>query len=114
MLPWGPNPSRSDPYGLETPEVTVGWWEGVPGGTISHTMSVNYITPAVLARLLCHAVMGRLPDAGIPELAEALIQMMDYYSYDYQPERKLLPGRKTVPVREGRSFIRPLGQLAEE
>lgn len=62
---------------------------------------------SLLPRILCHALVSRLPEEGIPELCSALGEMYKFYSH--RPAVKAIPVQRLVgKVRERRerdSFV---------
>lgn len=57
-------------------------------------------------RSFCREVVDALPETALPELAETLQAMLDFYRARDVPVKRPSEPRK-VPAKAGRSYIRP-------
>lgn len=67
----------------------------------------------ILKRLLCHALLQRLPDEGLDEAAESLFHMNDFYRLPRYVPPPPLP-QKSIPVQMGKAIVAPVYPVTEE
>ena len=68
-----------------------------------------------LERLICHRVLELIPNEGLEELQETLVQLLDFYSRrEGSQETKLLPSITTEPVSVGEKYQRLPFYVTEE
>lgn len=104
-------------------QVTLGWQQDVTGARFLHTVSI----PAYQAtakrpvwsedlqiRLLCHVLINRIPDKGLPELCESLGRMYEFYNTPNLNELPALPERRQIRGKIGRAYERPGFSIADE
>jgi hypothetical protein len=93
----------------------------VHGGHIDHTVDFHLqgtsglmeIPDTLKGRLACHILLTKLPDEGIPEAAEALGQMYQFYRL---PGRRTpaLPAPERIQAQYGDTFVAPVYPVSEE
>lgn len=66
-----------------------------------------------LIRILCHAIVDRLPEAALPELLESLRAIYEFHQDQMQLSDLQLPVAR-VSARLGRSYVRPTIEIQEE
>jgi hypothetical protein len=71
------------------------------------------IPEPLLSRLLCHALVQMLPEAGLPEAVESLSDMVQFYQ-NPPPAYRLLPHGPSVPIQIGPPVVRPVFPVTEE
>ena len=70
--------------------------------------------PLVLfTRLLCHGLVARIPDQGLPELCESMGNIYEFYWGRLASQPTLLPEEK-FQARLGQAYERPGFEIAEE
>lgn len=83
MKQWSPTLSSND-----AGAAIVQWHETTDAGRLEHYISFRphletegfaYLPPTLLARLVCHAIISKIPDKGLPELCESLGHMIEFY-----------------------------------
>lgn len=67
----------------------------------------------ILKRLLCHALLQRLPEEGLDEAAESLFTMNEFYRLPRYVPPPALP-RQSIPVRVGKTIIPPVYPVTED
>lgn len=67
----------------------------------------------ILKRLVCHALVQRLPEEGLDEAVQSLIDMNEFYRLPPYVPPPALP-RKSIPVRMGPGYVRPVFPVMEE
>ncbi|HZQ23409.1 MAG TPA: hypothetical protein VFA89_11480 [Terriglobales bacterium] len=70
--------------GVPDQTMSVVWKQAVPGAEFAHrvtttTQAAEY-GPSIVLRVLCHVLVNCLPEEGLPELHENLIDLHDFYS----------------------------------
>ncbi len=76
------------------------------------TSSMAELPEPLLQRLLCHALLHLLPDEGLPEAMQSLVDMNEFYRLPrFVPPP--LP-QKSIPVRIGPGYVRPVFPVTEE
>ena len=70
------------------PQTFVAWHTTVPGGRLDHLVAftadqtaggyVDFVS--ILPRILCHALVTRMPEEGLPELCSTLGEMYKFYA----------------------------------
>lgn len=69
--------------------------------------------PALAIRILCHALVDRLPEEAFRELLEALVSLYEYHQApQYLPA--LPPPPVSVEARLSRTYVRPTVEIEEE
>lgn len=77
------------------------------------TFGTAELPEPILKRLLCHALLQRLPDEGLDEAAESLFNMNEFYRLPhYAPPPPLLG--KSLTVQMGPGYVRPVFPVTEE
>jgi len=64
-------------------------------------------------RLICHALIHRLPDQGLTEAVESLTGLYEFYTAPVEPPKPLLPHSR-VKGRITGSHVRPVFPVTEE
>jgi hypothetical protein len=77
------------------------------------TSDTTELPEPILKRLLCHALLQRLPDEGLDEAVESLLTMNEFYRLPSYVPPPPLP-RKSTPVRMGPGYVRPVFPVTEE
>lgn len=67
----------------------------------------------VTVRLLCHALLQRLPDEALPEAVESLTGMYEFYARPRLPLPEL-PARPSVSARITGSYVAPVYPVTED
>jgi|CXWL01.1.fsa_nt_gi hypothetical protein len=67
-----------------------------------------------VAKLLCHKIIERIPDQGVPELCETMAEIYDHHRKHAKYQQKTLPFPQTVQAQLGKTYERPGFQIAEE
>jgi hypothetical protein len=67
----------------------------------------------ILKRLLCHALLQRLPNEGLNEAVESLFHMNEFYRLPHYVPPPSLP-RKSLTVQMGPGYVRPVFPVTEE
>lgn len=84
MTPWDPSLWGDDPI-----DAVLQWHETTDAGRFDHVVSFRphletegqwRVPRTFLPRILCHVIVNRLPDKGLPELCETLGQMFEFYA----------------------------------
>lgn len=102
-------------------EIELNWCGTTAAGDFQHTMVVrtSACPPqddwSVLMRALCHYLLTKIPDDGLPEICRSIVDTYEYYT---QPPR-LLKGYEVhklqaVKAKAGRTYERPSFPIAEE
>jgi hypothetical protein len=66
-----------------------------------------------LIRVLCHALVDRLPEASLPELLESLRAIYEFHQDQMRLSVHQLPVAR-ISARIGRSYVRPTFEIEEE
>lgn len=107
-------------FGIEPDHLQ--WWHRYPGYEWSHSVmfkqldeGTNYqcVSPKIIHRLLCHFLIDRIPDEGLPELVESVGGIYEFYQLP-APTPALLPQHRSVSGEISRSYERPPFQIEEE
>lgn len=61
----------------------------------------------MLLRVLCHVLVGQLPDRGLPDVYESLGEFRDFYLPAVETIRRLPDPEPEVTLRLGPSEVRP-------
>lgn len=77
------------------------------------TSDTTELPEPILKRLLCHALLQRLPDEGLDEAAESLFHMNEFYRLPRYAPPPALP-RKSLTVQMGAGYVRPVFPVTEE
>lgn len=67
----------------------------------------------MLKRLLCHALLQRLPDEALSEAVQSLFDMNEFYHLPQSVAPLSLP-QKSIPVRITGSYMEPVYPITEE
>ncbi len=67
----------------------------------------------IKARLLCHFLLTRIPDEGLPEALESLAGMWMFYQTP-TPHPPALPSARSVPARLTGSYAEPVYPVTED
>lgn len=98
----------------------VSWCTPTGAGTFSHFITFQpqrtTLSPEdarkVVARLLCHVILSRLPDEALTELCESLADL--YFFYKRPPIPAKLPEIIAYPAKMGESVTRAPINLEDE
>jgi hypothetical protein len=71
------------------------------------------VPETIMVRLLCHALLQRLSDKGLPEAVESLADMVEFYQNPPRPYR-VLPQGESVTGQWGETRVRPVYPVKEE
>lgn len=124
------SPASTKRWSLELSDLTWGevgpddvflrWDAGVAGMRQTHMMRFDHTTSRspqtqaeILTRVLCHILVDRIPDLGLNEMSEALVQIYDFYSMPPSPQPRLTTGQ-VFQATLARSEVRPVPPLEEE
>ncbi len=122
MRQWDLDPSIPE----ENPLVTstgffVGWREEIAGISFSHEVAFRTGSEVakedvsrILWRILCHILIGQIPDSGLKETSESLVQIRQFYQERLGNDLRLLPVSNPIKAKWGRSFERPEFPISEE
>jgi hypothetical protein len=67
---------------------------------------------SVFLRAMCHYLLTKLPDDGLPDVCRSLVEAYEYY---LQPPKILrMPEHQAVKAKPGRIYERPPFPIAEE
>lgn len=77
------------------------------------TSAAVELPEAILKRLFCHALLQHVPDEGLDEAVQSLFDMNEFYRLPRYVPPPLLP-RKSIPVRMGAGYVRPVFPVTEE
>ena len=69
---------------------------------------------ALLARLVCHVLVARMPDQGLPDLCESIGDIYSFYRDRSASHSPLLTQRQEVRAKLGHAYERPEFEIAEE
>ena len=116
MRQWSLNLSPS----LHEPALTVTLRNATHGGRVLHSITYwtadevnSAIQPALAIRILCHALIDRLPEASFPELLEMLRNIYEFYQEpQYAPALPSAP--ISVEAQLSRTYVRPAIEIEEE
>ena len=120
--PWAPSPSEETTQTRgTTPHFLLGWEQLLPGARVAHEIRFHLQETAarpeysrlLLSRLLCHYLINRIPDKGIPELFESVGRIYRFYSTAPRTLPPSLPMSK-VAGKIGRLSKRPDFHVDEE
>jgi hypothetical protein len=97
------------------------WQDGSPGTRIRHAITFDLLETAgapqyprsVVLRALGHILLSQLPDRGVEEACESLMQMHDFYT-SLEPAMTLPAPSQTIKARLGATRVRPEFHVAEE
>jgi hypothetical protein len=94
------------------------WCGETSGAEYQHTMCVRTTTglpqydKSVFLRAMCHYLLTKLPDEGLPDVCRSIVEA---YEYCLQPPKILrMPDHQTVKAKAGRTYERPSFPIAEE
>ena len=121
MRPWTLDPLNrlSETQGPEH-QVAAEWKHFSSRGRISHLFMIEG-NPVLdeegfqdyVIRLLCHALIDRVPEQALPELLDEIENIYRYY-LTAPPARALQQPSRVLQVKIGRRFERPTFPLSEE
>src|SRR4051794_28290763 len=104
---------------LHEPALTVTLRNATHGGRVLHSITywtadeVNpAIQPAVVIRILCHALIDRLPEASFLELLETLRNIYEFYQ-EPQCAPTLPAAPVSVEAQLSRTYIRPAIEIED-
>jgi hypothetical protein len=122
MTPWYQDPLIPEEIFQGTSaSVSVGWDEEVSGIRLSHEVAFSTLAEAkfedisiLLLRLYCHILIGRIPDSGLKETGETLLQIQEFYQERLASDYSLLAEKSQFKGKWGRSYERPEFYASEE
>lgn len=109
---WDPNQFESG-LPVDAPEIEnhtspfrVSWHRRYLGGSLYHGLEIpSQVTAAreadwksVLDRCICHLAIDLIPDKGLAEIKQQLIQALEFYSHESLPSLPQLTERRTAQV----------------
>lgn len=77
------------------------------------TSDSEELSDSQLRRLLCHALLQRLPDEGLAEAMQSLADMNEFYRLPRFVPPQPLP-QKSIPVRIGETILAPVYPVTED
>lgn len=77
------------------------------------TSGIAELPEPMLQRLFCHALIQRLPDEGLAEAVQSLVDMNEFYRLPRFVPPPLLP-QKSIPVRIGEAILAPVYPVTED
>ena len=106
---------------LEQGPFVMHWSQQVPQGRLMYTLTFQQTAaepeiPLPLEawqRILCHALLNRIPDEGLDEVLENLREAWQFYTFKPSGTRRL-EAIQEGPARLGETCVRPVFQAAEE
>ena len=111
MMPWAPR-------GLTPQGETLG--SSLPV-LFSHPFTWKAEHPAdrqspqdAVARILCHVLVGEVPDQGIPDLLETIAEVADFYWQRTRLPPQIEEAPQVRPAELGRAYERPEFHASEE
>ena len=122
MTPWVRDLSIPEDAPFETSaDISVGWNEDISGIRFSHevafrrpTESGNEYALRIVLRILCHFLVDRIPDNGLKETGETLLEIGQFYRERSKDDMPLLAEKTEINARRGRSYERPEFPIPEE
>jgi hypothetical protein len=123
MRLWNLNPFKTNPEAVNSVSLPTdfSWCTAAIGvGTFSHFITFQpertTLSPEsarnVIARILCYAILSRLPDDALPELSESLADM--YFFYKKSPIQAKFPEITICSAKIGGSVTRAPIHLDDE
>jgi hypothetical protein len=100
------------------PQTSIGWSDQIGDVQYDHSVTFSdevdqkFLFADVLPRIVCHAVINRIPLRGLPELCESLGQM--YLFYKDLPEKVLSEPPAVIRGRVERTLERAPFSYVEE
>jgi hypothetical protein len=100
---------------------SVGWREEIAGIRFLH--EVAFRTGAevgredvsrIVWRILCHILIGQIPDSGLRETGESLLRIRHFYQERLGSDLPLLAANSQIKAKWGRSYERPDFHVSEE
>ena len=104
-------------------QVTLGWQQDVTGARFLHAISIpsyqgtakrHAHTENLHLRMLCHMLINRMPERGLPELCESLGSMYEFYMAPIENQVPALPERRQLKGKIRRAYERPEFSIADE
>jgi hypothetical protein len=99
-------------------EIELHWCGETSTAEFRHAMVVRTTTSlpqydrSVVLRALCHYLLTKLPEDGLPDVCRSIVEAYEYY---LQPPRILrMPEHQAVKAKSGRTYQRPSFPIAEE
>lgn len=94
----------------------------VPGARIDHhisfhcqgTSGVIDLPPSLVARIVCHVLLEHLPERGLSEALESLVQMIEFYNSLEQTPALPPPAAVSKPVKIVGKYTRPEFHVMED
>lgn len=102
-------------------EIELQWSGETSTGDFQHTMVVRTTAcppqydRAVFVRALCHYLLTKLPDEGLPDVCRSLVDAYEYY-FQFPKALKTYEVQRFQPVKAkaGRTYERPAFPISEE
>lgn len=90
-------------------------------GHVEHLVSFHHqatsgepdVPEPLKARIVCQFLLSQLPDEGLAEALESLVQMWRFYQAPVVPP-PALPAPARIPARLGEAYVRPVFPVTEE
>jgi len=86
----------------------------VVGFPLTGTTGDRELSEADMKRLVCYALVHRLPTTGLDEAFESLSEMYEFYSRPVPPPKPLAEPVKKIPAKLGKTYIRPVFPIPDE
>ena len=117
MLQWSLSPVSGQTSSVVDSAPSMDWVEDTPGAWFQHrifiktTSGVPLWDRSAFVRMVCHIILDRIPEQGLPEVCRSLADSYDFFRSEWRPSPAI---REVSRAREGQSYDRPAFRLPVE